>query len=262
MWSLALSATHTLPSPRGRTDLFVGEWAEFVIRTHSEKKMISHSRLLRNRGGDKPGFFVDETQKRIGRPRDLLWNNPKIPQHLRKATLLGVYTFSPAFVDLDNDGWPDLTIASDFGTTQILWNNQGTFKRRNNGACCDDQNGMGSTFSDVDNDGKFDWFVGGIHDDRPVDPLTPFGVSGNRLYRNEGVRAFSDLTDTAGVRKSYWSWGSAFLDYDNDGDEDLCVRHASRSSDPYLCFHSLPPRWFFDITGHISSLHLFFTPHL
>ena len=66
-------------------------------------------------------------------------------------------------------------------------------------------------------DGMFDWFVGGIHDERPVDRLTPFGVSGNRLYHNDGNRTFSDWTDRVGVRKSSWSWGAAFLDYDNDG---------------------------------------------
>ena len=38
---------------------------------------------------------------------------------------------------------------------------------------------------------------------------------------------FSDATDEAGVREGFWGWGTAFLDFDNDGDEE--PRHDERS---------------------------------
>ena len=47
--------------------------------------------------------------------------------------------------------------------------------------------------------------------------------SGNRLFRNNGDRTFADQTDLAGVRDSGWSWGTTFLDHDNDRDLDLFV---------------------------------------
>ena len=47
--------------------------------------------------------------------------------------------------------------------------------------------------------------------------------SGNRLFRNNGNRTFTDQTDLAGVRDSGWSWGTTFLDHDNDRDLDLFV---------------------------------------
>ena len=40
---------------------------------------------------------------------------------------------------------------------------------------------------------------------------------------NNGNRTFTDVTDQAGVRNSGWSWGTTFLDYDNDRDLDLVV---------------------------------------
>ena len=56
-----------------------------------------------------------------------------------------------------------------------------------------------------------------INDDLPEVPLR----DGNRLYRNEGNRVFSDATDEAGVRNGEWGWGASFVDLDNDGDLDI-----------------------------------------
>lgn len=228
-----LGAYHSQPARVSRLtqrlffslDMFIGEWSEYLMRSYSHKQIVSHSALLRNRGATAPGHFVDETEDRIGLRQLVKKLNPKIKAELEEASaaIPGVYTFSPAFVDLDNDGWLDLAIAADFGSTKVLWNNEGTFVEGNHGACCDDENGMGSTFADLDEDGKLDWFVGSIHDFRSNDPLTAFGTTGNRLYHNDGNRSFSDWTDKAGVRRSFWSWGSAFLDYDNDGDQDLYI---------------------------------------
>jgi hypothetical protein len=130
------------------------------------------------------------------------------------------YRFSPRFVDLDRDGHQDLAIASDFRTSQLFWNNgDGTFTDgtlpANVGT---DNNGMGSTFGDYDGDGDLDWFITNITPDPNVGG--PFG-GWNRLFRYDGNRQFTDVTQQAGVRDSRWSWGTTFFDYDNDGDLDL-----------------------------------------
>ncbi|MCA9185553.1 MAG: VCBS repeat-containing protein, partial [Planctomycetales bacterium] len=70
-----------------------------------------------------------------------------------------------------------------------------------------------------DGDGDLDWFITNITAD-PTQPPTGFG-GWNRLYRNDGNRQFTDVTQAAGVRDSRWSWGTTFFDYDNDGDVDL-----------------------------------------
>ena len=77
---------------------------------------------------------------------------------------------------------------------------------------------MGSTFGDYDGDGDLDWFITNIT--RVPDSPPIFGGF-NRLYRNDGHRQFTDVTEAAGVRDSRWSWGTTFFDYDNDGDLDL-----------------------------------------
>lgn len=129
-----------------------------------------------------------------------------------------IFSFTPNFTDINNDGWPDLLLTADFGTSQIYINNRnGTFTRTTN-AVITDENGMGSAVGDYDNDGDLDWFVASIYD--PSHGGT-WGTTGNRLYRNHGDGTFDDVTDQAGVRQGFWGWGSSFSDFNNDGNLDI-----------------------------------------
>jgi len=128
------------------------------------------------------------------------------------------YTFAPNFADIDSDGYPDLLIAADFGTSQVFINNRdGTFSDITT-ATISDENGMGATVGDYDNDGDLDWFVTAIAAEGvPQDN----GFTGNRLYRNDGTGSFEDVTDAAGVRIGGWGWAACFADFDNDGQLDI-----------------------------------------
>jgi len=129
-------------------------------------------------------------------------------------------SFAPNFADIDDDGWPDLLIAADFGSSQVFRNQRdGTFTDITT-ATIDDENGMGAAVGDYDNDGDLDWFVTSIWNP-PGSPVANWGETGNRLYRNRGDGIFDDVTDEAGVRIGYWGWGSCFADFDLDGHLDL-----------------------------------------
>ena len=130
------------------------------------------------------------------------------------------WTLSANFADINNDGWVDLLLASDFGTSQVFLNDQdGTFTDVTD-AIITDENGMGTAIEDYDADGDLDWFVTSIFDDRGA-PTPDWGMTGNRLYRNRGDGTFEDATGTAGVRDGNWGWASCFADFDNDGFLDL-----------------------------------------
>lgn len=132
------------------------------------------------------------------------------------------WMFTPNFADIDSDGWPDLLLANDFGTSQVFLNDgDGTFTETT-AAVIDDENGMGAAVVDYDNDGDLDWFVTSVSDPFGVQGDVPtIGDSGNRLYRNQGDGTFVDATDEAGVRHGDWGWAAAFGDLNLDGHPDL-----------------------------------------
>lgn len=179
----------------GAVDIFVTEWLRGGDRDGS------HARLLHNLGD---GRFEDVTESSGVRLR---------PPHSGP----GRFGFSAAFADLDGDGWQDLALVSDFGTSTLYWNQgNGRFQDGTRGAAVGlEQAGMGSTIADIDGDGDLDWFVSSLYV-----PDSPHEV-GNVLYFNLGARRFADATDTYAVRDGGWGWGAAFVDIDNDGRLDL-----------------------------------------
>lgn len=129
------------------------------------------------------------------------------------------FSFTPNFADVNQDSWPDLLISADFSSSQIYLNRgDGSFLRTTSSVITD-ENGMGSAVADYDNDGDLDWFVSSIWDFEEFDG--GWGVTGNRLYRNQGDGTFEDVTTPAGVRQGFWGWGSCFADFNNDGHLDL-----------------------------------------
>jgi enediyne biosynthesis protein E4 len=131
---------------------------------------------------------------------------------------LGHYCFSVSPFDYDNDGWPDIYVACD-STPSILYHNNrnGTFTDMGllSGVAYNgdgrEQAGMGSAVADYDGDGHLDLFRTTFSDDTPT------------LYHNNGDGSFTDVTYMAGLgsHTQYLGWGTAFLDFDNDGWPDL-----------------------------------------
>ena len=200
----------------GFLDLHVTEWRPSQLVGEARAGV----RLLRNRGADAPGFFDDVTEA-AGVAME------QVVSQTQQDLTEGTFAFGSTFVDLDGDGWPELAVASDFGTSRLFWNNgdgtftDGTLDARVGTA----QNAMGTTFGDYDADGDLDWFVTSVFSFSSGSPGSgePGSRDGNRLYRNDGDRRFTDATDLAGVRNGSWGWGAAFFDADNDGDLDLTM---------------------------------------
>jgi hypothetical protein len=130
------------------------------------------------------------------------------------------YGFTVLTGDFDNDGWPDIFITCD-STPSLYFHNKrnGTFEEMGlaSGLAVNEdgreQAGMGATAADYDGDGRLDIFK------------TNFSNDTNTLYRNLGNNSFDDVTSAAGLatHTQYVKWGTAFLDFDNDGWPDLFI---------------------------------------
>jgi hypothetical protein len=241
----------------GWIDIHLTEWLNSGLQTQQRR---SHARLLRNRGAEQPGYFTDVTES-VG----VTLGEGVIDSLGTSQTTTPVYSFASALVDLDDDGWQDLVVSSDYGTSQLFWNNgDGTFADGTPGTGIGfEGNAMGLTVVDVDGNGTQDLFFTAIFGRANLCQGRPCAIieTGNRLFLNNGDRTFTDATDDAGVRDGAWGWGSAALDADNNGTVDLVMTNGIRfdgddastaASEPWS---ATPKRlWLNDGTGTFTEV--------
>jgi len=132
----------------------------------------------------------------------------------------GGESFGGSWGDYDNDGDLDLFVpnisSSSTGDNFLYTNNgDGTFTRVTEGEIVNDGGySFGSSWGDYDNDGDLDLFVANY----------PFGgVNTDFLYENNGNGTFTKITDDAVTTDIGGSYGTAWGDYDRDGDLDLAI---------------------------------------
>ena len=132
------------------------------------------------------------------------------------AGISGTSGFAPRFQDMDGDHYPELLLVADFGTSHYFRNNtDGTFTEMNNSSnTAQEENGMGQTVGDYNNDGLIDWYVTSIY--RPVTNWT-----GNKLYINQGNHFYQEISASAGVDDGGYGWGAISIDVDHDRFVDI-----------------------------------------
>lgn len=241
-----LYAVQTDYNNDGRMDVFVvrGAWLRAPVRPS----------LLRNNGN---GTFSDVTQKAgLGSPINAIsasWADYDNDGHLdvfipcesqpnRLYRNKGDGTFEEvsaragvrgtgrhgkgaAWLDYDNDGYPDLFVTYYEGYSQLLRNNRnGTFTDVTNSMKVKGPRSGFSTWAfDYNNDGFLDIFAAS-GESRLIDVIRGlFGKSAgqNKLYRNIGGKRFVDVTKEAGLDVAFAAMGSNYGDFDNDGYLDI-----------------------------------------
>ena len=153
------------------------------------------------------------------------------------------FSLAARFHDVNGDGAPDLYVCNDFEDPDQFWINSGSGEfrlvprlavRATSNTC------MSVDFADINRDGNVDFFTADMLSptraarQRQIPTHTPLpktvGVSPDRaqwmrntLQVGRGNGTWAQVADFAGVAATDWTWGSAFLDVDLDGYEDLLL---------------------------------------
>ncbi|HLY43612.1 MAG TPA: CRTAC1 family protein [Terracidiphilus sp.] len=146
------------------------------------------------------------------------------------------YGFTAIFVDVNNDGKPDLLVANDSDPNYLYINKgNGTFDNQSyvSGFALNNEGreiaSMGLAVGDYLNNGLLDLLVTDFSDDYKA------------LYRNDGVpdvrssaggasddgdASFTEIANESGLAQisiPFVGWGDGFIDYDNDGWKDVMM---------------------------------------
>ena len=160
------------------------------------------------------------------------------------------YSHSTIINDFDQDGWPDIYVANDFLSNDLLYiNNQnGTFRNRARDMFKHfSLSSMGSDIADVNNDGRMSLYTTEMQPYYNKRKKLFQGPSNyqkeiftkkfdyekqytrNTLHIELGINPetrlpiFGEIAMLADVKETDWSWAPLFADYDNDGLQDLFI---------------------------------------
>lgn len=127
------------------------------------------------------------------------------------------HSFQGSFIQLNDDAIPDLYVINDFyqGNNFYVSNESGGFNEETetrNLAIPSDA--MSNSWADFDHDGDWDVYITNRFE-------------GNRLMINDGTGYFVDEASSRNCAIYRWCWSGLWVDYDNNGWEDLWVTNES-----------------------------------
>ncbi len=240
-WVNAGAATWFDYDNDGRLDLFIGGyWPDAVrLQATSTTRIMPESFEYANNGGRKyvlhnlgDGRFADVTHE-VG------LNSTR-------------WTLAVIAIDFNQDGWPDLYVANDYGLSELYLNEpgpQGRRQFREIGAAAgigrNPKSGMNASVGDVLNSGMLAIYQSNISEPGVL-------VQGNNLWvpTAPGATQFTNMASVMGVELGGWSFGAQFGDLNNDGFLDVYLVNGYVSGDARTTY------WydFSEITGGNSRI--------
>ena len=210
----------------GDLDLYVANYVHYAL-AYVERDLEAY--LSASRSAPEEGIEAYPHPRNFAGAEDHLFRNEGGGRFRAVTRLAGLVDTSAAAgrglgvvaTDYDNDGWSDIYVAND-AVPNFLYHNEGGGRFTEVGGVAgvafgedgQEEAGMGVDAADYDNDGHPDLVV------------TNFENEPNSLYHNRGAGFFPHASFPAGVglvSLRCLSFGIAFVDYDNDGYQDLFV---------------------------------------
>ena len=185
---------------------------------------------------------------------NMLWHNQGNLEFRDATTTAGMdvnnrrFSFAASWEDYDNDGDQDLYVANDYGRNCLYRNDGGTFAEVAAELRLEDtSSGMSVSWADFNLDGQMDVYTSNMFSSagnrityqKQFKPSLPGEIRkqfqhlaiGNSLFEGVAGSAFNDVGVQAGVNMGRWAWGSKFVDFNNDGWDDILVANGFISAD-------------------------------
>ncbi|MEO1624772.1 MAG: VCBS repeat-containing protein [Bacteroidota bacterium] len=206
-----------------------------------------------------PNQFIDLSQDGTAANRDNLfenqWNDSlEHPVFTDVSIQAGIlqdgYSHSTLIHDFNEDGWPDIYVANDYQSNDLIFinNKDKTFTNQAGKIFKHfSLSAMGSDVGDINNDGAADFFVsemqpyynkrkklfqgGSSYQNQQLTEKYgyQYQYTRNTLQLHTGINPetelplFSEIGMYARVQETDWSWATLFADFDNDGWQDLYI---------------------------------------
>lgn len=124
----------------------------------------------------------------------------------------GISAIDATFIDINNDSWIDLFVAGYFDNNSVYINDKsGNLIKQTDNTLSDlNYPSVGSSWADFDNDGDFDVLVTNNVNER------------DEFYENDGDGNFTSVSNAI-TNAIVQGSSSAWLDFDNDGWEDVII---------------------------------------
>lgn len=171
-------------------------------------------------------------------------DNTFTEKHLEVGINNHGYGLSATVGDLNDDGYLDVFVSNDYAMYDFVYlnNGDGTFSDESLTSLKKTSiNSMGTDVADFNNDGYLDVVVADMDMEENYTYKTfmlssqvevmrillnaGYGYQNrsNSLQLNNGDGTFGEISRTAGMSTTDWSWSTLFADYDNDGYKDLFI---------------------------------------
>lgn len=204
----------------GRLDLYICRYVDFPIDKARNREIVAG----RPAPMTTPGSYPPIANHLFHQEPDGTFHD--VTESSGTAAAKG-RSMQSVWCDFDNDGWIDIYVANDQSLDNLFRNkHDGTFEDlAMMSGLFDPRGAMGVALIDFNSDGDQDLFVTHWVGEDPA------------FYINDssgGVMSFDDRANHTGMRKSdkaLVGWGTGFVDFDNDGDQDLYVACGSTIED-------------------------------